>query len=108
MTPEKPSKTNSPATQSNLEINQPIIIEKTGLKPGYKTTEFYKSSALEIIALLAAFGVVGPEDTKILNHMPDAIAGLMEALFRVAGLATALISQWGYNKNRTIVKKKQP
>lgn len=100
----KPPTAETVAARDALEIREPIIIKKAEPKAGYKTTEFYKSSALEIIALLAAFGVINPEDTKLLNQMPDAVAGAVEALFRVAGLATALISQWSYTKNRTIVK----
>ena len=95
-----------PVLESTVEIREPIIIKKQEPKPGYKTTEFYKSSALEIIALLAAFGVVSPEDTKILNQMPDAIAGAIEMIFRVGGLVVALISQWSYTKSRAEVKGK--
>lgn len=94
------------AARDALEIHDSIVIKKEAAKPGYKTTEFYKSSALEIIALLAAFGVVGPEDTKILNQMPDAVAGALEMIFKVGGLVVALISQWSYTKSRAEVKGK--
>ena len=97
-----------------IDIKEPLIIEKpkseleiSRIKPGYKTTEFYKSLFLEVVALATAFGYIRPEDSDILNQLPDGIAAISGELFRIAGLITALISQWGYTKSRAQVKRQK-
>lgn len=100
-------------TQSNaVEITQPIpaIQKQTAqqeIKPGYKTTEFYKSLVLEAIGLAAAFGLISPAHTEVLNHVPDAIQLTTDAVVKVAGIVTALVSQWSYTKSRAIAKQQQ-
>jgi hypothetical protein len=89
-----------------VEITQPVPqIKKPEIKPGYKTTEFYKSLVLEAVGLAAAFGLISPAHTTILNQVPDAIQLTADTVVKVAGIMTALISQWSYTKSRAFAKQ---
>ncbi len=103
--------TTTPDESSAIDIKQPLVITKPHIspeiKPGYKTTEFYKSLFLEIVALATAFGYIKPENSDLLNQLPDGIQALSGEIFRIAGLITALISQWGYTKSRATVKQQK-
>ena len=99
-------------TTSNSQRPTRAILVKPAdsvdVKPGYKTTEFYKSLAIELIGIAAAFGLISPGQTEILQELPDATVTLIDTASRAIGLIVAAFSQWSYTKSRTIAKQTKP
>lgn len=71
----------------------PIAIPETVLaplvRPGYKTTEFWVSSAAVVVGALAGSGLFRAESTTL----------------RVLGLVAAVLSALGYTVARTVAKR---
>lgn len=65
------------------------VTETTKAKPGYKTTEFWLSTATGLVGILIASGVIEPG-----TSYDQAI-----------GLIVTILSSLGYTVNRTIAKK---
>lgn len=83
------------------------------IKPGYKTTEFWQSSAVSVIGLLAGSGLI---------HVPDMVVPAINAagaaaqvaistpgswFTRIAGFLMAGLASWGYSQSRGNVKQSQ-
>lgn len=60
------------------------------MKAGIKTTEFWVTVCVQIVGLLAAFGVFTPEQTS----------GLVKMIPMLVGLVTMAVSQLGYAVSR--------
>jgi len=65
------------------------------MKPGWKTTEFWKSIATNIIGLLAVLGVFTPEQSS----------DLIQAVGELAGAIILAISTGSYAISRGMAKK---
>jgi hypothetical protein len=66
-------------------------IPPTPTKPGYKTTEFWLSTAAIVIGLLYAAGVVAPEGT--------------DALSKAIAFGATALAALGYSVSRGLAKK---
>lgn len=68
------------------------------LKPGIKSSEFYATLAVMIVALLVIFGLVDPADEQ------DLVAALTDLLAALAALGSAAHVVARYIQGRTTLK----
>ena len=68
------------------------------LKPGYKTTEFWLTVAVQILPMLVIFNVLSQPEADTLSQ------SIQQAVQAVAALATALAPIWRYIESRKAVK----
>ncbi|KMY67133.1 hypothetical protein AAU61_14500 [Desulfocarbo indianensis] len=63
-------------------------------KPGIKTTEFWVTVMVQVVGVVAALGLVPPEQSDV----------LVKAVTQVGGIVAMLASAFAYNKSRGQVK----
>ena len=68
------------------------------MKPGWKTTEFWKSLATQVVGVLVIMSVVGSEDSDTLIA---SVKLVVEGVFAAVAIVLPLL---GYMKSRTLVK----
>ena len=83
-----------------------------GLKPGYRSTEFYGHGAATVIGAIAATGFLNPDLNKIaadaVGAIPDAVViinSIVDGIMQLAGLAISIISPVKYGTGRAQAKK---
>jgi len=64
-------------------------------KPGYKTTEFWVTLAVQFVGLFAALGYV----------MPDQSSALSTAAIQIGGAVSMVAAAFGYSLSRGMAKK---
>ena len=76
------------------------------MKPGYKSTEFWVTVGIQLAGMLTLFGVIGPEETKMLNSDIPAMGALVQGIAAdVAALGAMVITAFRYITGRSAVKK---
>ena len=68
------------------------------LKPGYKTTEFWLTVAIQILPMLVIFNVLSQPEADTLSQ------SIQQAVQAIAALITALAPIWRYIESRKAVK----
>ena len=68
------------------------------MKPGIKTSEFWATAMINVVGVLAVFGVITPEQSTQLTKVAVPVAGLL----------AMGVSQLGYAISRGLAKKEQP
>lgn len=71
------------------------------MKPGWKTTEFWMTVVITIVAMLAALGIVGPADR------PGLEGALQQMIQSAAAFITASAALWKYITGRVEIKNEQ-
>lgn len=75
------------------------------MKPGYLTTEFWLTAAMQLIALLVLLGKVSPSDAAMLKDtVSQLIATVGDLLKDAAAVAAAAAVLWKYIQSRTTMK----
>ena len=84
----------------------------SGIKPGYKSTEFYGSAVATILGGIAASGVLSPDMTQMahdtVNQIPEVVQiidSLFDGAIRLCGILFGIGTQIKYGSNRAMVKK---
>jgi len=67
-------------------------------KPGYKTTEFWLTVAVQILPMLVIFNVLSQPEADTLSQ------SIQQAVQAIAALITALAPIWRYIESRKAVK----
>lgn len=63
-------------------------------KPGYKSTEFWVTVLVQVVGVIAALGLVTPDQSDT----------LVKAVIQGGGIIGMLLSAFGYAKSRAAVK----
>lgn len=63
-------------------------------KPGIKTTEFWVTVTVQAVGVVAALGLVTPEQSDV----------LVKAVTQVGGIVAMLVAAFAYNQGRSQVK----
>lgn len=71
------------------------------MKPGWQTSEFWMTIAANVVAILAALGVIGPHDR------PGVEGALQQAIIAIAGFAAAAATLWRYISGRVALKSEE-
>lgn len=71
------------------------------MKPGWQTTEFWLTIAMQIIAMLVAFGVVSIGDRATIE------GAISQAVESAVALITAAMTLWKYIQSRADVKREE-
>lgn len=88
-TTTQPLPTNSPATTTAVTTTPGSAVETKTVKPGYKTTEFWLSTAVTVISMLYASGAIGTGT----------------GIDKVIGLIAGVLAAMGYTVSRGAAKK---
>lgn len=66
-------------------------------KPGYKTTEFWVTVAIQLVGLAGIFGYITPEQQNVLT----------DAAIQQGSIVSMVAAAFGYSLSRGIAKRKQ-
>jgi len=73
-------------------------VTMTDLKPGYKTTEFWLTVAVQVLPLLVIFNVLSQPEAETLAQ------SIEQATQAIAALVAAIVPIWRYVESRKAVK----
>lgn len=79
------------------------------MKPGYKSTEFWGKSAVQLISMAAVGGFISPEQAQVVGDvLPEAVQ-MVQALFggavQLVGMIGVVVSELWYGKGRAQEKR---
>lgn len=76
------------------------------VKPGFKSTEFWVTVSVQVVAILALFGLFTPEQVKDLGaQLPEMGTLIDEVITKVTALGAMVITAYRYITGRSAVKK---
>ena len=69
--------------------------EQNPIRPGWKTTEFWVTVAVQMVGLAAIFGYITPEQQNVLT----------DAAIQQGGIVSMVAAAFGYALSRGLAKK---
>lgn len=76
------------------------------IKPGFKTSEFWVTVGVQVVAMLALFGIFTPEQVKDLGvQLPEIGTLVNEVITKITALGAMVITAYRYITGRSAVKK---
>ena len=76
------------------------------IRPGYRSTEFWVTVGVQVVGILALFGIFTPEQVKDLgSQLPEVGTLIKEIITDVTALGAMVITAYRYITGRSDVKK---